>query len=175
MALCARRDEGFGSGFGFSVVVESGLRLDRFNRGCRLGVGKDSEIADPVKAARQDMQQIASDELGARQGHDGVAWLLHRLSNRLAVAERDAGAVKCGQARVSDCDAVGVARQVPQKRLGPCERLLGVDVPLDTACIVAQRLERLGVAIARDRFGELELSGAPGALTLFEEAAAEVS
>ena len=48
-------------------------------------------------------------------------------------------------------------------------------VTLDTACVVAQRFECLGVAIARKPVRENELSVALGALKLFEEAAAEIS
>jgi len=104
------------------------------------GVGQQSVVPDSVETAGQHVQQEAAHELGRLQRHRLVA-----RSSLLAVVlplERDAALVEGEEPVIGDSDAVGVAGQVFQDGLGPGERALGVDHPLD----LAQRRKPLGKA-----------------------------
>ena len=55
------------------------------------------------------------------------------------------------QAAVGDGDAVGIARQIGEHRLGPAERTLGIDDPFGSA----QRRQRGGEGLGVGETGEL--------------------
>ena len=95
------------------------------NLGLAIGVGEQSVMAAAMKARRQHMQQEEAHELLRLQRQGFLA--------RAAVfavvlpAEGDAAIKLSDEPRVGDGDPVRVARQVRQRRLGACERALGVD------------------------------------------------
>ena len=95
-----------------------------------VGVGKQAVVSDPMKAGGRHVQQEAAHELLVLQGHRFVT----RPAVLTAVfpSERDAAVVHCLEARVGDRDAVWVARQVRQHRLGSGEGALGVGRPTRT-------------------------------------------
>src|SRR5690606_17951673 len=89
------------------------------------GAGEEPIVADPMKSARQSVEEEAADELVSRECHDllpsgaGLTVVL--------IAERDARLVEANEAAVRYGDAVGVARQIGEHRLGPGERRLGIN------------------------------------------------
>ena len=105
-----------------------------------VGVGKEPVVADAVEALGQHVQQEAPDEL--------VRVKPHRLPAARAVdaivlpAERDAGVVGCNEAAVRDGDTMGVTGEIAQHLLGPCERRLAIDHPLDAPQRGDEALER---------------------------------
>src|ERR1700710_2424774 len=82
-------------------------------------------MADAVKAAWQDMEQEAADELGRRECHDALP--LGTIAAIVLVAEGDAGPVEGNQTPVRDGDPVGIARKIGEPGLGAGERRLGID------------------------------------------------
>jgi hypothetical protein len=94
-------------------------------------VGQQAVVADAVEAQGQDVDEEAADELAWRQGHGLVP--LAPLGSVVLSLEGDTPVVEPDQAAVGDGDAVGVAGQVGEHRLGSGEGTLGVDYPLDFA------------------------------------------
>src|SRR5271166_2374749 len=82
-------------------------------------------MPDAVKAAWQDMEQEAADELVRRERHDALP--LGTIAAVVLVAEGDAGFVEGEQPPVRDGDAVGIAREIGEYGLGAGERRLGID------------------------------------------------
>src|SRR5262245_18903657 len=84
--------------------------------------GEQAVVADAVEAARQDMDEKAADELGCCEGHALVS--IAALDPVVLPLEGDALLIERDQAAVGDGDAMGVARQIGQHRLGAAERAL---------------------------------------------------
>ena len=82
-------------------------------------------MPDAVKAAWQDMEQEAADELVRRERHDALP--LGTIAAVVLVAEGDAGLVERNQTPVRDGDPVGIAREIGEHGLGAGERRLGID------------------------------------------------
>src|ERR1700730_13077387 len=82
-------------------------------------------MPDAVKAAWQDVEQEAADELVRRDRHDALP--LGTITTVVLVAEGDAGLVERNQTPVRDGDPVGIAREIGEHGLGAGERRLGVD------------------------------------------------
>ena len=82
--------------------------------------GEQAVVADAVEAARQDVDEEAADELVCRECHLPVS--IAALDPVVLPLEDDAALVACDQAAVGDSDAVGVARQIGEHRLGSAER-----------------------------------------------------
>ena len=117
-------------------------------------------MADAMETSRQDVHQEAADELVGRQCHAGVA--ARPFDPVVLVFEGDAGLVNGDQAAIGDGDAMGVARQIGQHRLGSAERTLGIDDPLDPA----QRRQIGGEGLVLSELGviaeELQPAGGVG-------------
>jgi len=79
-------------------------------------------MPDAVKAAWQDMEQEAADELVRRERHDALP--LGTIAAVVLVAEGDAGLVERNQTPVRDGDPVGIAREIGEHGLGAGERRL---------------------------------------------------
>ena len=92
-------------------------------------VGEQAVATDAVEAAWQHVDEEAADELGCGERHDLVP--LAAFDAIVFVFERDASAVERDQPAVGDGDAVGIARQISEHRLGSAERPLGVEIPLN--------------------------------------------
>jgi|SRR4029077_17903114 hypothetical protein len=91
------------------------------------GFGEQAVMADAVEAFGQHMDEEAADELVDGEGHR----LVSRRSFAAVVLplEGDAVVVEREQAAVGDGDAVRIAGQISQHRLGSAEWALGIDHP----------------------------------------------
>ena len=74
-------------------------------------------MPDAVKAAWQDVEQEAADELVRRERHDALP--LGTVATVVLVAEGDAGLVERNQTLVRDGDPVGIAREIGEHASGP--------------------------------------------------------
>lgn len=99
-------------------------------------VGQEAVVADADKALGEDVEQEAADELvkGKRQGSRPTAAVVFET-------EGDAGVVDVKQSVVRDRDAVGVAGEILQNRLGGLEGWLGVHDPLGAIGFTEELLE----------------------------------
>jgi hypothetical protein len=88
-------------------------------------------VADAVQAFWQHVDEEAADELVGGEPHASVS--IAPLDAVVLPLEGDTLLVVGDQAAVGDDDAVGIARQIGQHRLGPAERPLCVDDPLGLA------------------------------------------
>jgi hypothetical protein len=84
--------------------------------------------ADAVEALGQDVEQEAPDELIGSERHRAIPRL--PTAAVVLVAKGDAALVESEPAAVRDGDAVSVAGEIGEHRLGPGERRLGVDEPV---------------------------------------------
>ncbi len=114
------------------IGSESGLLVDFLQRLTGLGIGEDAEVADAVKARRQDMGQAASDEFDSRQGHDAIGWFGLSPAGGFSVAQPDRIAIESEDAAVADGDPMGVAGQVSEQLSGTGERWFGIDCVINT-------------------------------------------
>src|SRR5271169_6559984 len=85
-------------------------------------------MADAMKALGQNVEQEAPDELAGRKRDRAKP--LPAVAAVVLEAEGDATVIEADQSAVRDGEAVGVAREIGEHRLGPRERGLGVDEPL---------------------------------------------
>ncbi len=99
--------------------------------GVAAGAGEQPVVADPVEALGQGVEQEAPDELVRRQRHRAVS--RPPVMAIVLVAEGDAALVETDEAAVRDGDAVGVAGEIGEHRLGPGEGRLGVDTSASSA------------------------------------------
>ena len=88
-------------------------------------------MSDAVKAARQNVDQEAADELGGGERHDLLA--ITTFGTIVLPSEADAGSIAGDQPAVGNGDTVGIARQIGQHGLWPAERALGIDHPFGSA------------------------------------------
>src|SRR5271157_3050147 len=114
-------------------------------------------VADAAEALGQHVHKKAPDEL--------VRMKPHRLPAARAVdaivlpAERNAGVVGCNEAAVRNGDTMSVTGEIAQHLLGPCERRLAVDHPLDAPQRGNEPLERSLVGESGVGVEELQLAG----------------
>ena len=97
-------------------------------------IGQKAELPDAHKAAGQDMQQKASDELRRFQSHD-----LRLIAARIVlVLETHAALFHRQQPSVRDGDPMGIAGQILESLLRSTEWRFGEDNPLDFLRAAAQ-------------------------------------
>jgi hypothetical protein len=93
---------------------------------CPAAVGQETGEADADKAAGQNVQKEATQELLRRQGH-----ALFLISMGVILPEeRNLVVVKGQEAVVADGDAVGVGGQISEDMVRATKRPLGVNDPL---------------------------------------------
>jgi len=113
------------------------LRVRRRRRGEQIAaerqlggavtVGEKSDVADSVEPVGHGVLQEATNEFVGRERHDfGLAVLAVVFPG-----EANLVVLKPDQAAVGDGDAVGVAGEIAEHLLGPGERRLAVDDPVD--------------------------------------------
>ena len=107
-------------------------RIDQFSGardiGLAGGAGEQPVVTDAVEALGQDVEQEAPDELVGREGHRTKP--RPSVAAVVLVAKGDATLVESEQAAVRDGDAVGVAGEIGEHRLGPgAGWWLGVEEP----------------------------------------------
>ena len=90
--------------------------------------GEQALVADAVQAFWQHVDEEAADELVCAERHLLVS--IAAVDAIIFPLEGDAALVEGNQAAVGDGDAVGVARQIGQHRLGSAEWPFCVDDPL---------------------------------------------
>ena len=90
-------------------------------------IRQESEAPDLHEPTWQDMQQIAANELDSIEGHQ----LLLVSVSGVSPAERYATVGELNNATVGDGDSVRIPRKVLDDVLGPIQRWLRVDDPLD--------------------------------------------
>src|SRR3981189_2909818 len=91
------------------------------------------------EAVRQDVDEKAADELVRAERHDFVSRAA--IGAIILVPEGDAVVVGGDKPAVGAGDAVGIAREISEHRLGSTERRLCVEGPLDLAQRRQIRLE----------------------------------
>ena len=99
--------------------------------GGAITVGEETVVADAMQSFGQNVDQEAANKLAGAKRHRLVA--CGAIAAVILVTEGDAIGIDADEAAVGDRDAVGVARQVSEHRLGPGERIFYVDVPFDLA------------------------------------------
>ena len=139
--------------------------------GRAVAIGEQSVVADAVEAVRQDVDEKAADELVRAERHDFVSRAA--IGAIILVPEGDAVVVGGDQPAVGDGDAVGIAREISEHRLGSTERRLCVEVPLDLAQRRQIRLERSGVIEVGVDAKKLEVAGLVGGAELGQEQSPE--
>ncbi len=95
---------------------------------CSPPVGEEAAVADAHKAAGQQVQQEAAQELIASQSHDPF---LVAVSG-VAPAKGYVSLGESDQPAVGDGDAMGVGTEISQHVFRSSERPLGVDDPIVT-------------------------------------------
>src|SRR5215207_10386390 len=85
-------------------------------------LGQQAVVTDAVEALWQDVDEEAADELVFCQGHRLVS--IAAFDPVILPPEGDAVLVESDQAAVGDCNAVGIAGEIGQHRLGSAERAL---------------------------------------------------
>ena len=76
-----------GCGLAVLFLNAVGLLAEFPQRVLDAAFGEDAEVADAVKAARQDMAEVSSDEFVSRQSHRAIAGLGLPFANGFAVSE----------------------------------------------------------------------------------------
>src|ERR1035437_7601455 len=101
-------------------------------RYCRRGCYERTGRSGGCDGSRKHVDEEAADELVGGERHDLLP--LTTFGAVVLPLEGDAVAVERDEAAVGDGNAVGVARQISQHRLGSTERSLCIDDPLGFAC-----------------------------------------
>src|SRR5204863_3194153 len=86
-----------------------------------IAVGEEAIVADPVETLGQHVHQEAADELMRGERHRLPA--AGPVDTVVLPPEGDGIGVGGDQSTVGDGDAMGVAREIAQDLLRPCERL----------------------------------------------------
>ena len=109
------------------MVGATGNRVEEEFRS-PLPVSEKAEVADAHKAARQQVEQEAAQELFDRQSHEPLLVAVSGVSP----AECDVAIGESHQPAVGDGDAMGVGAEIAQHVFWPAERPFGVDDPVVT-------------------------------------------
>jgi len=122
-------------------------------------------MADAVEPVRHGVQQEPPKELVSSERHHlGLA-----VMAVVFPGEVDLSVGEAGQARVGECDSVGVATEIGQHLLGSCERALGEDHAFDRAQRIETFGEGGGLLQGGERAGEVQLAGRERRLQPCEE------
>jgi len=135
------------------------------------GLGEQAVVADAVQALGQDVDEEAADELVCCERHHLVA--IGAFEPIVLVFEADSVFVERDQPAVGDGDAVGVAGQIRQYRLGSGEGAFAVDVPSDLAQWRQQGDEGSSLGELTMLAEELQLTGGMCSDELFQHQPAE--
>ena len=136
-----------------------------------MAIGEEADVADPVEAVGHGVLQEAADEfVSGERHHLGLAVLAIVFPG-----EADLAVVEPDQAAVGDGDAVSVAGEIAEHLLGPGERGLAVDDPIDLGQCVEVGGEGSGVGQGGESAGEAEFTGREGGAHLLQEQIAEAA
>ena len=84
------------------------------------GLGQQAVVTDAVEALGQDVDEESADELVCGKCHLLVS--ISALDSVVLPLEGNAVVVECDQAAIGDGNAVGIAGEIGQHRLGSAER-----------------------------------------------------
>jgi len=104
-------------------------------------------VADATEAFRKDVKEKTTDELVGME-HDRLGFV---ASTVVLPAEADATILTGEEPAVCDCDAMGVAPQIIEDLLWPCEWAFGIDDPLE----LAEWLQIAGESGGFEELGEM--------------------
>jgi len=155
VGLCRRIHHRHGRGDQFPGARDIGLAG---------GAGEEAVVTDAVEPLRQDVEQEAPDELVGGERHRAKPRL--PVAAVVLVAKGDAALVEAEQAAVRDRNAVGVAGEIGEHRLGAGEGRLGVDEPV----FLSEWCEECGKgfpatqAVSERQRSMADMSGWPGRL-----------
>jgi hypothetical protein len=135
----------------FWVVQQESLAEGQEGRA--PAIGQETKRADADKAAGQDMEQKAAQELLRSERHD---FLLIPVGIILP-AESNLIMLESNEAMVGDGHAMGVAGEIAEHMMGTAEGWLGVDDPVLTKQGAQEGAERFLVFEWLERSGEGEL------------------
>ena len=131
--------------------------------------GEEAERADADKAAGQDVEQEAAQELLGTEGHHSLL-----ITVRIVLpTESKLVMVESHEAVVGDGHAMGVAGEIAEHRMGTAEGWLGVDDPVVTEQGAQEGAESLFVFERFENSGESKLVLLEAALQGGDELAAE--
>jgi hypothetical protein len=107
------------------------------------GIGQEPVVTDADEAFWEDVEEEAATELaeGKREGPGSLAAVV-------LVAKGDGVVIDGHEPMVGDRDAVGVAGQILEHRVGALERGLGIDDPFGATCLLEKAAERRRWAIS---------------------------
>lgn len=134
-----------------SILIEGGPAAGE--QSSAGAVGQEAVVADADEALGKDVEQEAADELLKRKRQNS-----RPPATVVLEVERDGRVIDVKQAVVRDRDAVGVAGEILEDRLGAIERWLGVDDPLGATGLAQKLLEGLAVTVTGE--SSVELQGA---------------
>src|SRR5262245_55502649 len=102
---------------GLSFWPSPSAQFARARRVCGAGgSGAQAVVADAVEARRQDVDEESADDLVCGECHALVS--ISALDSVVLPLEGDAVLVECDQAAIGDGNAVGIAGEIGQHRLG---------------------------------------------------------
>ena len=91
-----------------------------------MPIGEEAEVADTHKAARQQVQEEATQELIDAQSHQPLLV----AASGVAPAKGHVALGESNQSAVGNGDTMGVGAEIAQHMFRPAERPLGVDDPV---------------------------------------------
>ena len=118
-----------------------------------LAIGQEAEKADADKAARQDVEQEAAQELLRIERHGSLLISV----GIIFPAESNLVLLESHEAMVGDGDPMGIAGEIAEHMMGTAERWFGVDDPVLTEQGTQEGAEGLLVFERLERSGEGEL------------------
>jgi hypothetical protein len=143
--------------------------LTKRNECATAAAGQETEVPDTDEAARQHMQQKATEEFIDRQSQES---LLVSMSG-VSPAKGDLVIQEGNETAIGDGNAMSVGAEVTKHLLGSAERRFAVDHPVRRVKLTDQTPEQPGLSQAAKQAVELELSGSMSLLERFEKLAAE--
>jgi len=143
--------------------------LAKWNQRPTAATGQETEVPDADKAARQHVQQKATQKLIDVQSQKSLLILV----SGVAPAERHLVLGEGNEPVVGNRNAMGVGAEVTKHLIGAAERWFAVNHPVQPIKLVDQTSEQLGLRQAAKQSVELELSRSVSLLEGFQELAAE--
>ena len=134
-------------------------------------LGEQAVVADAVEALGQDVDEEAANELVCCECHHLVA--IGAFDPIVLIFEADIVFVERDQPAVGDGDAMGVAGQISQYRLGSGEGPFAIDVPSDLAQRSQEGSEGGALSEMTMLAEKLQLTGCVRSEKLFQHQPAE--
>ena len=121
-----------------------------------VAVGKEAEVAHAVEPIGEHVKKKAPDEFVGSQTHDLLA--LMPMVTIVFPSEGDMIVVDVNDTAVGDGDPMGVATEIGEHLVGPAERRLAIDDPIDAACPGQMAIEYGRVVKVSEFIEEVQLA-----------------